>query len=71
MPNFTFTCQHDSGETITFETNKEFIGDVISDFEMFLKGSGFVFDGYLDFVEDRVQQFQPIDPTVLHKYTGY
>lgn len=71
MPNFTFTCQHDSGETITFETNKEFIGDVISDFEMFLKGAGFVFDGYLDFTDSKVQQFQSIYPEPLNKYTGY
>ena len=62
MPNFTFTCQHDSGETITFETNKEFLYDVISDFEMFLKGSGFVFDDQLDLVSERVQQFHPNDP---------
>jgi hypothetical protein len=71
MPNFTFTCQHESGETITFETNKEFIGDVISDFELFLKGAGFMFDGYLDFTDSKVQQFKSIYPEPLNKYTGY
>lgn len=72
MPNFTFTCQHESGETITFETNKEYIGDVLSDFELFLKGAGFNFDGYVDIVNDRVQQFQGTEFSPLHKYSnGY
>ena len=50
---FTFIAEHDSGEKITYESEKEFLQDVVSDFELFLRGCGFCFDGTLDFVEEQ------------------
>lgn len=55
MPKFTFTCEHESGEKITFESDKNFIGDVIDDFGMFLRGSGFHYSGDLDIVPEQYQ----------------
>lgn len=52
MPKFTFTCEHASGEKITFESDKEIIYDVINDFGMFLRGSGFNYSGELDIVPE-------------------
>lgn len=49
---FTFIAEHDSGEKITYESEKEFLHDVVSDFELFLRGCGFYFDGVLDFVDE-------------------
>ena len=50
---FTFIAEHDSGEKVTYETEKEFLHDVVDDFELFLRGCGFYFDGNLDFVEEQ------------------
>jgi hypothetical protein len=56
MPNFTFICEYDSGERITYETSKDYLPDVITDFQMFLKGAGYSFDGELDFREEEVSR---------------
>jgi hypothetical protein len=65
MPKFTFIAEHDSGEKVTFETDKEYIHDVLEDFQMFLRGVGFHFGGNLDFVEDAYegQGFAQFDPS--------
>jgi hypothetical protein len=52
MPKFTFVCEHQSGEKITFETDKENIYEVIEDIDMFLHGAGFRYDGVLDIVRE-------------------
>jgi hypothetical protein len=52
MPKFTFIAEHASGEKVTFETDKEYIHDVIEDFQMFLRGVGFNYTGTLDIVQD-------------------
>ncbi len=57
MPRFTFTCDHNDdmgpGPVLTFETERIFLDDVLMDFQDFLKGCGFVFDGELQiFKED-------------------
>ena len=40
------------GSTTTREFNVDYLPDVLSEVELFLKGAGFVFDGKLDFVND-------------------
>ena len=40
------------GSTTTREFQVDFLPDVLSEIELFLKGAGFVFDGNLDFVND-------------------
>lgn len=66
MPKMTFTCEHPSlldGKTnlakITYESNREYLYDIIEDFEDFLRGAGFVVDGKLDVVESL-----PEEPTI-------
>jgi hypothetical protein len=64
MPKFTFISEHNTGEKITFEFNKEYLPDILQEFEMFLRGAGFQFNGNLDFVEDAYegQGFGQFDP---------
>jgi hypothetical protein len=40
------------GSKITREFEGDFLPDVLSELELFLKGAGFVFNGNLDFVND-------------------
>lgn len=54
MPNFIFTCI-DGDDITTKEFQTEYLYDVIEHFEYFLKGSGYVFDGTLDIVEDNTE----------------
>ena len=62
MPKFTLTCDY-SDENSTHVVTHEFTADVLylvlEQFEMFLKGAGYVFDGNLDFV-DHEQQFNEL-----------
>jgi hypothetical protein len=64
MPKFTFISEHNTGEKITFEFNKEYLPDILQEFEMFLRGAGFQFNGNLEFVEDAYegQGFGQFDP---------
>ena len=59
MPKFTFICEDDPMPFSTGVTTKrtiEFdavqIGDVVSEFELFLRGAGFNPSGVLDFVDE-------------------
>jgi len=40
------------GSSTTREFQVDFLPDVLSEIELFLKGAGFVFSGNLDFVDD-------------------
>ena len=40
------------GATTTREFNADYLPDVLSEIELFLRGAGFVFNGNLDFVND-------------------
>jgi len=64
MSKFTFICEDDpmpfsdgivSKKTVEF--NGESLDDIISEFEMFLKGCGFQFNGQLDFVVNHSDDF--------------
>jgi len=58
MSKYTFTCEYvgmtgqPDGSKITLEVQEESLRNVVEAFERFLKGAGFVYDGYLDFVDD-------------------
>lgn len=59
MSKFTFICEDEnipfSGDITTkrtFEFNGENLDDIVHEFETFLKGCGFNFNGKLDFVEE-------------------
>ena len=49
-----FECQHDEHDPkVVMELSAQStLPDVVSQFELFLKACGYVFDGQLDFVED-------------------
>jgi len=59
MSKFTFICQEESmpfahsvqtKRTVEFEA--ETLNDIVNEFEMFLRGAGFHFDGNLDIVDE-------------------
>jgi len=59
MPKFTFTCEHEHPikkdvniSTITYESNRDYLGDILEDFRDFLKGCGFQIDGNIDIVDE-------------------
>ena len=58
-----FTCEHFNWDDFTgkqkepiskisFETKNEALEDILSDFEMFLRGCGYYFEGHLDIVNE-------------------
>lgn len=58
MPKMTFVCEHqhpinkDSNlSKVTYESNREYLYDIIEDFEDFLRGCGFYIDGKLEVVD--------------------
>jgi hypothetical protein len=63
MSKFTFICDEGPGlirghgpETVRTHTfNAVHIDNVLEEFELFLKGSGFEFEGHLDFVEEQIE----------------
>jgi hypothetical protein len=63
---FTFSFEHcDSfgnvAKTYNLTTNEVSLMALIEDFETFLKGSGFVFDGILDIIEPESMEISPQD----------
>ena len=51
MPKFTFTCEHKDAfnkdvtvSKITYESNREYLGDVMEDIRDFLKGCGYMIE---------------------------
>lgn len=54
----TFTCEHHHDllinkpilSKITYETHQVDLAEIIQDFESFLRGAGFEFNGYIDIV---------------------
>ena len=60
MSKFTFIKQpeddnwlEEGDSKLTTEFSAVTLDRVLEEFELFLKGSGFVFDGHLDFVQDK------------------
>ena len=58
MSKFTFVYEHRNifndglDNKLTMESNVDSLSEVIEQFEMFLKGAGYVFDGRLDFIQE-------------------
>lgn len=66
---FDYTWRDDKGEVTSRTrhiTSEETLGEVLDAFELFLRGSGFVFSGKLDFFDEETQQ--PIN--IQMKQTG-
>ena len=79
MPKMTFVCEHqhpinkDSNlSKLTYESNREYLYDILEDFEDFLRGCGFYIDGKLEIVnkEDVEIVFDPIDTETI-TISGY
>ena len=74
MSKFTFICEDEhipfADDTITNKRTFEFSGvllhEIVAEFEMFLKGCGFSFEGQLDFVNDtgdsKIDEDDDFDP---------
>lgn len=62
MAKYTFICEEDYGtpakRTVEFEADS--LNDILNEFEMFLRGSGFYFRGTLDVVND--SDYEDIEP---------
>jgi hypothetical protein len=67
MSKFKFVCEETdirnepNGNKITSEFQAESLGDLLSHIENFLKGSGFVFNGVLDFVQEDTSMEEQLD----------
>lgn len=64
MPKFTFTCQEEPmpfSDSIsskrTVEFTAETLSQIIPEFENFLRGCGYFFEGELDFIDD--EKYEP------------
>jgi hypothetical protein len=69
MPKFTFICEDDPmpfSESVVTKRTVEFdavqINDVVSEFELFLRGAGFNPQGVLDFVDETYYYGEPAGP---------
>jgi len=47
MPKFTLISEHDDSSRTTVEFERDFLPDVIMQMDMFLRGTGFVYNGTL------------------------
>jgi hypothetical protein len=50
MANFTFTSYEEDNTTSSLSFDADFMGEILEKFEQFLKGSGYHFEGNLEFV---------------------
>ena len=73
MPNFTLTCEHrtpwdcELDSKVTMEFNKETLTDVIAQFQDFLRGCGYYFDGNLEIVEHEIESYK-LDPSAYQAF---
>ena len=55
--NFTFGAKEAfKSKDISVNFEAESIGDILSQFEDFLRGCGFILDGYLDIVDEKQEK---------------
>lgn len=66
MSKFTFVCQEESKPWLssaqtkrTVEFNADVLDDIVFEFEQFLRGCGFYFDGHLELVEEESYKEDP------------
>jgi hypothetical protein len=68
MPKFTLIAEHQNYTTgatdskVTHEFECEYLPDVLENVQMFLKGTGFVFDGQLDIFEEEDDEVYGLTP---------
>lgn len=60
MPKFILIKDQDKTNpfdhnNVTFEVDAEYLPDVLENIETFLRAAGFVFEGYLDIVQEKPQ----------------
>lgn len=53
MPKFSLTAEHDDGSTISLKFEQQYLPDVLMHIDMFLRGTGFVYDGFLGIDENQ------------------
>jgi hypothetical protein len=63
----TFTCQHDDNSRNTLETHSITLPEILLDFEMFLRGSGFRFDGDVAIVDSDTPPWDPLQEILLQE----
>ena len=51
MPKFTLIAEHDDETRTTVEFNQDYLPDVLMQMDMFLRGTGFVYNGSLTIEE--------------------
>lgn len=52
MSKFTFICEDDDGAMYTASQTRDDLDILLIDFQNFLRGSGFVFDGEITIVDE-------------------
>ena len=69
MAKYTFICEQEStpystaiGSKRTVEFRADGLNDVLDEFESFLRGSGFLFKGTLDIVDNEFEEFEDTEP---------
>ena len=77
MSKFTFIKEPDpdnwldeGDSTITVTFSQISLENIVSEFEYFLKGAGFVFDGHLDFVQDEIFETNEDDLDDVDQFFG-
>lgn len=76
MPKFVFTCEHKdlwSNNQVcknTHEFETETLNEVLENFEMFLRGAGYIFDGVIDVVptEENYPEYADHNIHNIHEY---
>jgi hypothetical protein len=59
MPKFTLIAEHmdlygkPTGQKSTHEFEHDFLGDILVDIDLFLRGAGFNPDGNLEYIQDK------------------
>jgi hypothetical protein len=76
MSKFTFICEDEPmpfADAIvtkkTFEFNADHLDSVVGEFETFLRGCGFNFDGYLEVAQEPIVEKYSKDSDDLDMYT--
>ena len=69
MAKYTFICEQESTpystaieSKRTVEFRADGLNDVLDEFESFLRGSGFLFKGTLDIVDNEFEEFEDTEP---------
>jgi hypothetical protein len=71
MPKFTLIAEHDDETRTTVEFNQDFLPEVLMQMDMFLRGTGFVYDGSLTIegFEDYTNEDTHFDPNENYPQT--